>query len=960
MLATGKMLLLSMVFAIAGLALGLFLVVPWPTGIDADELDFGTNSGASAGSGQFSKFVPRDDRVLIGKVPVGIRNLSIDLTAKSDLDIELWDGEVFVAGWEAGGRRALIYGEGETKGEYNGVIITWSGWGGIDGKAGNERITVSGITKNTFVMKAFGYNAGSVRVEYSWSGTGLDGPASSGAGRFSKLVPQNGRVVIGTIPAGVDSPEINLTATRDLDIELWDDDIFVIGWQVNGKKSLIYHSAPATGLYRGVEIAWSGWDGVDGDKGSEYIRISGTTQNSFLMKVFGYQEGDVTVDYRWGLDQTSPSPEPTPTPTPTPSPAPTPTPAPASTPSPAPVLISQQPAQAVRTWAGGFNGLWSEPTNWFPLGTPVGDELVVIEGSLSEAHAPIMNIDFTLTTGSLTIGPDNTMLTVREEVTFTNHGTVNAKGNIINEGTIVNTGVFQNYAALSSVSGSGGFANQVDGALNNYLSGTGDGKIINACGGKVRDLGELGPVEPAPCLWSGAGGNDNWSNPANWVNGLVPPVEHPVVINGEGSAAAKVQLDVDLVIRSRSLTLGSGDSLTIGDGSPFGKGNVSLEIEKPGGLLINRGTINVSNFSSFDRDPLATIDNVAGAVKIACRGSGPAGGVTGAASVQNPCFWDGEGSTNNWSEIANWDSNSAPQPGDPILVRDADGQTSVVNLDRSFELNPKGSITVAGGQTLNIVEGVTLSIADRSPGGAIWIDGTLNLNKGTLHNQSTGLITNRGTINVLGGTLKNEGDNLVNRPAANINNIGGVISNSVGAWFSNSGAVLNDSVSSFILGDHSTLSNDGTFTNHGLFNTSTLSGNIVNRATGAIVNSGTFNQGGLGVFSNQAGSKLTNSGRFNVFDSLLDNRGTVDNSGTMEVFHFGSYQNKGGQLDNQTDGSFTNAGSAANLENSTINNSGVIINDRNLVNAGTMTNLCGGSVTGPVNGNQPAAVCSIN
>jgi len=25
-----------------------------------------------------------------------------------------------------------------------------------------------------------------------------------------------------------------------------------------------------------------------------------------------------------------------------------------------------------------------------------------------------------------------------------------------------------------------------------------------------------------------------------------------------------------------------------------------------------------------------------------------------------------------------------------------------------------------------------------------------------------------------------------------------------------------------------------------------------------------------------------------------------------------------------------------------------------------MTNLCGGSVTGPVNGNQPAAVCSIN
>jgi hypothetical protein len=102
MVATGKLLLSSVVLAIAGLALGLFFVVPWPASIDADELDFGTNSGAGSGSGQFAKFVLRDDRVLIGKVPVGIRNLSVSLTAKSDLDIELWDGDVFVAGWESG------------------------------------------------------------------------------------------------------------------------------------------------------------------------------------------------------------------------------------------------------------------------------------------------------------------------------------------------------------------------------------------------------------------------------------------------------------------------------------------------------------------------------------------------------------------------------------------------------------------------------------------------------------------------------------------------------------------------------------------------------------------------------------------------------------------------------------------------------------------------------------------
>ena len=155
-------------------------------------------------------------------------------------------------------------------------------------------------------MKVFGYRAGAVKVEYSWAGGASNGPASGGSGRFSKLVPQNGRAVIGTIPTGVDGLQIDLTSDHDLDIELWDGETFVVGWQVNGKKSLIYRDSPVTGLYRGVRISWSGWDGVDGQKGNEFIRISGTTQNVFLMKVFGYQTGNVSVEYSWGSDQAAP------------------------------------------------------------------------------------------------------------------------------------------------------------------------------------------------------------------------------------------------------------------------------------------------------------------------------------------------------------------------------------------------------------------------------------------------------------------------------------------------------------------------------------------------------------------------------------------------------------------------------------------------------------------------------
>ena len=61
-------------------------------------------------------------------------------------------------------------------------------------------------------------------------------------------------------------------------------------------------------------------------------------------------------------------------------------------------------------------------------------------------------------------------------------------------------------------------------------------------------------------------------------------------------------------------------------------------------------------------------------------------------------------------------------------------------------------------------------------------------------------------------------------------------------------------------------------------------------------------------------------------------------------------------------GSFTNAGvfNPSSRSGGIINNSGSIINDRNLVNADRMNNLCGGTVTGPVNGKQTVTVCSID
>jgi hypothetical protein len=82
--------------------------VSWPAGVNAGELNFGKSGDNKSGTGQFARYVPEGNRTLIGKIPVGIKDLSINLTATNYLDIELWDGDVFIVGREADGGRALI------------------------------------------------------------------------------------------------------------------------------------------------------------------------------------------------------------------------------------------------------------------------------------------------------------------------------------------------------------------------------------------------------------------------------------------------------------------------------------------------------------------------------------------------------------------------------------------------------------------------------------------------------------------------------------------------------------------------------------------------------------------------------------------------------------------------------------------------------------------------------------
>ena len=401
--------------------------------------------------------------------------------------------------------------------------------------------------------------------------------------------------------------------------------------------------------------------------------------------------------------------------------------------------------------------------------------------------------------------------------------------------------------------GSSTFTNAFGAVLNNVASGTSVGMITNACGGTLNDLGDLWLVGYGPCVWTGAGGNDSWSNPANWADGIVPTTVNPIVIDGEAGGDASVVLNVEVALYKQQLRVQSGDTLTIGDGG-------RLRVRMPGGQLINRGTVVIGNYGWMEREDGGYVDNSSGVIRNECRGHAPILGISGQAIVFEPCYWDGGGATNNWSDAANWDSNSVPESGDSVVIGDFAGVGTVVNMDTDFTMGVGGSVLITSGQTLNIEDGITLQIAAWGGEASFTNEGTVNLNGGTLHNYGNGMITNHGVINLNGGTLNNQDEVLVNESGAAINIYGGEIINQSSSRFTSYGDIYIGSTGRFTHSTWATLRTTGQFINEGTF-WGLTQGGAFTIAEGAWTNSGTLQQGGVDKFYVAPGASLTNTGQ---------------------------------------------------------------------------------------------------
>ena len=268
-------------------------------------LNDGFNFSECSGSGSFEQEIQYyagdyENAITVGTIPSGIEGLHIELSSDKDVDIRLYSGNNDkIVHWPYG---ILSKWDKETA-LYQNVPITYSGYNGVSGQKGHEYINVSGTTKVPMTMKAFGYRAGYATVNYSWTGKDNCTYEDSGTGSFTQEILNKATNLVGTIPPHINNVKIKLTSNKDLDIQLYGiDGTAIVSWNPTG---LISDATKQSVHYHDMNITWSGYNGTNGNKGDEYITISGITSEMLVMKVYGYEAGSAQVEYSWGDNNTT-------------------------------------------------------------------------------------------------------------------------------------------------------------------------------------------------------------------------------------------------------------------------------------------------------------------------------------------------------------------------------------------------------------------------------------------------------------------------------------------------------------------------------------------------------------------------------------------------------------------------------------------------------------------------------
>ena len=266
----------------------------------SNTFDFNNTNDSCSGTGTFQQQIvsydtDKNDDVFVGKIPKGIIGLQVDLVSSNDTDLRLYgQNDDKIIHWPYG-----LHSHGSLDSvKYQNTTIIYSGYNGVDGDSGKEFISIKETTPVDMSIRIFGYKPGYATINYSWQGKeNCTQDETNNEKEFTKKVTQNSLTSIGVIPANIPNLEIYLYAKNDLDIQLFDKNgKAIVAW----KTGILHNSYTEDTNYHGMTIEWSGYNGTNGKKGNEYIKITGMTTESLTMKLFAYQAGEALVKYSWG------------------------------------------------------------------------------------------------------------------------------------------------------------------------------------------------------------------------------------------------------------------------------------------------------------------------------------------------------------------------------------------------------------------------------------------------------------------------------------------------------------------------------------------------------------------------------------------------------------------------------------------------------------------------------------
>ena len=266
-------------------------------------LNEGFNFGECSGSGSFEQQInyyddDYENAITVGEIPKGIQGLKISLKSDKDVDIRLYAGADKIVHWPYG---SLNNADKESE-TYKNVLVTYSGYNGVNGNKGDEYIEVKGTVPQTMIMKAFGYKAGYATVTYSWTGKEGCTAGGTGKGSFNQEIKKEQTITVGEIPSTIKDLYVSLNSDKDLDIQLYGENgTAIVSWKPTG---LISGANKQNVTYHGMHIEWSGYYGDGTGRGHEYIKITGKTTEKLTMKAYGYNAGLATVTYIWDVNNT--------------------------------------------------------------------------------------------------------------------------------------------------------------------------------------------------------------------------------------------------------------------------------------------------------------------------------------------------------------------------------------------------------------------------------------------------------------------------------------------------------------------------------------------------------------------------------------------------------------------------------------------------------------------------------